>query len=123
MKLIFYLEFYKSKQNRKFEVLFLLLFFFECGSVKSQCFEVFILNAWSFDIMASKRNLRSYFGKSSHAKVKRSTQKDKPKASHHIQSVSIITGETEIQLMQQEEKRQVSKSYHENNPLKSKARD
>ena len=73
--------------------------------------------------MASKRNLQSYFGKSSNAKVKWSTQKDKPKASYLIQSVSNIAGETEIQLVQQEEKKQVSKSHYENNPLKSKARD
>ena len=64
-------------------------------SVKPRCFEVFFVSLWSFDIMASKIDLRSHF-----AKLKSSSQKDKPKASYLIQSVSNITGETENNFVQ-----------------------
>ena len=68
-----------------------------CVSVKPQCFDVFLLSLWSFDIMASRRDLRSYFVKSDNPKVKsRSSQKDKLKASYLIQSASNITNETEV---------------------------
>ena len=49
--------------------------------------------------MALNRDLLSYFRKSGNAKVKPSSQKDKPKASYIIQSVSNTTGETEIQIV------------------------
>ena len=78
-------------------------------SVKPQCFKFYILSFWSFDIMDSKRDSRSYFAKSDIAKVKSSRQKDKPKASY-LQSASNITGETEIQLAQQGVKKQVTES-------------
>ena len=72
--------------------------------------------------MASKRDLRSYFTKSDNAKVKSNIQKDKRKCSYpiHIQSASNITGETEIQLVQQEVKKQVTKNNYEIIPLKIK---
>ena len=76
----------------------ILLFYcycFACVSVKPRCFEVFFVSLWSFDIMASKIDLRSHF-----AKLKSSSQKDKPKASYLIQSVSNITGETENNFVQ-----------------------
>ena len=71
-----------------------------------------------FDIMVSKRDLRSYFAKSDNVHVKSSSQKDKPKASYLIQSASNITVETEIQLIQQEVKKKVAKSHYENILLK-----
>ena len=67
--------------------------------------------------MASKRDLRSYLAKSDNSKVKSSSQKDKPKASYLIQSASNITGEAEIQLVQQKVKKHVAKSHYENIPL------
>ena len=67
--------------------------------------------------MASKRDLRSYLAKSDNSKVKSSSQKDKRKASYLIQSASNITGETEIQLVQQKVKKHVAKSHYENIPL------
>ena len=57
------------------------------------------------DIMVLKRDLRSCFAKSDNAKVKSSSQKDKPKASHLIQSASNVTVELEIQLVLQEVKK------------------
>ena len=51
--------------------------------------------------MVSKRDLGSYFAKSDNATVKSSSQKDKPNASYLMQSASNITGEKEIQLVQQ----------------------
>ena len=60
--------------------------------------------------MVSKRDLGSYFAKSDNATVK-SSQKDKSNASHLMQSASNITGEKEIQLVQQAVKKQVAKSH------------
>ena len=72
--------------------------------------------------MATKGDFRPYFVKSDNAKVKSSTLKDKPKASYlaHIQSASNITGETGIQLVQQEVKKQVAKNHYVSIPLKIK---
>ena len=61
--------------------------------------------------MVSKRDLGSYFAKSDNATIKSSSQKDKPNASHLMQSASNITGEKEIQLVQQAVKKQVAKSH------------
>ena len=97
-------------QNWNFEFFF-SCYCFQYVSVKPQCFEVFILSLWSFDIMASKRDLRSYFAKSDNVKVKSSSQKDKPNTSCLIQSKSNMTGETDTQLIQQEVKKQVAKSH------------
>ena len=71
-------------------------------SVKSRCFEAFILNLYSFDMMVSERDLGSYFAKDNNAKVKSSGQKYKLNDSYLIRSASNITGETEIQLVQLE---------------------
>ena len=64
--------------------------------------------------------MQSYITKSNNAKVKSNSQKDKPKASYLIQYISNITGQTEIQLVQQEVKKQVAKSHYENISLKIK---
>ena len=77
--------------------------------------KIFILSLVLSTSLASKSDLRSYVAKSDNAKVKSSSQKDKPKASYLIQSASNITGETEIQLVQQTAKRQ-----YERIPLKIK---
>ena len=53
-------------------------------------------------------------------KKKSRSQKDKPKISYLIQSASNITGETEIQLLQQEVKKPVAKSHCQNTALKIK---
>ena len=52
--------------------------------------------------MASERDLGLYFAKDNNAKVKSSGRKYKPNDSYLIRSASNITGETEIQLIQQE---------------------
>ena len=70
--------------------------------------------------MASKRDLRSYFAKSNNAKVKSSIQKYEPKAFFVIQTAPNITGQTVIQLVQAEVKKQVAKSRYENIPFKIK---
>ena len=60
------------ERNRKFEFQMFLFYCycFECVRVKPQCFEVYIFSIWSFDIMASKRDMRLYFAKSDDAKKK-----------------------------------------------------
>ena len=73
-------------ENWNFDFFFFYCYCFACMSVKLRYFEVFILSLWSFEIIASKRALRSYFAKSDNAKVKSSTQNDKPRTSYLIQS-------------------------------------
>ena len=82
--------------------------------------KIFILSLGLLTSLASKSDFRSYVAKSDNAKVKSSSQKDKPKASYLIQSASNITGETEIQLVQEEVKKQTAKRQYERIPLKIK---
>ena len=68
------------------------------------------------DIMASKRDLRSYFVKTDNSN--KETLSSSQKVSLVIQSSSNITGETEIQYVQGEIKKQVAKpaKHYDNIP-------
>ena len=70
--------------------------------------------------MASKRDLRSYFVKTDNSN--KETLSSSQKVSLVIQSSSNITGETEIQYVQDEIKKQVAKpaKHYDNIPSKMK---
>ena len=70
------------------------------------------------DIMASKRNLRSYFAKIDN--TSKGTSSSSQNVSLIIQSSSNITGETDIQYVQQEIKKQVVKPAKHYDDIPSK---
>ena len=70
------------------------------------------------DIMASKRNLRSYFVKIDN--TSKETSSSSQNVSLIIQSSSNITGETDIQYVQQEIKKQVVKPAKHYDDIPSK---
>ena len=72
------------------------------------------------DILVSKRDLRSYFLKTDN--TNKETSSSSQKDSLIIQSSTNITGETEIEYVQQEIKKQVAKpaKYYDNIPSKIK---
>ena len=91
--------------------------------LQKKCFDVFFPLSFGDllgDIMPSKRNLRSYFVKIDN--TNKETSSSSQNVSLIIQSSSNITGETEIQYVQQEIKKRIDKpaKHYDNIPSKIK---